>query len=143
MKILDTAGFTKEIHFPIARAVYKVPPKRTWYQKIVKFLVYRRWSEIMSDYVLWVPVLDSYIFIPTAFLSDGASVPKILNSLFNTNGMLLLGAWPHDFGYRYKCLILVDEITGELYTRSFTKTELDEIFESLVYGKVDSKRPQK
>ena len=131
MRILDTSSFTKEIHFPIARAVYNVPPKRTWWQKIIKFLTYRRWSEIMKDYVLWVPVLESYILIPSSFLSDGASVPKILNSLFNTNGMLLLGAWPHDFGYRYKCLILVDEVTGELHVVSFTKAELDEIFKSL------------
>jgi len=131
MRILDTAGFSKEIHFPISRAVYKVPPQRNWYQKIVKFLTYRRWDEVIIDYILWIPALNSYIFIPASFLSDGASVPKALNGLFSTNGMLLLGALPHDFGYRYKCLILVNEMTGELYTKSFTKSELDEVFESL------------
>ncbi len=131
MRILDTVNFTKEIHFPISRAVYKVPPKRNWYQKLIKFLTYRRWSEVMVDYVLWVPLLNSYIFVPVSFLSDGASVPKALNGLFSTNGMLLLGALPHDFGYRYKCLILVSEMTGELYIKTFTKSELDEIFESL------------
>jgi len=131
MKILDTVSFTKEIYFPISRAVYNKPPERTWYQKIVKFLTYKRWDEVMVDYILWIPVLDSYIFIPACFLSDGASVPKLLNGLFNSNGMLLLGALPHDFGYRYKSLILINEMTGELYVRPFTKTELDEIFESL------------
>lgn len=131
MRIFDPETFSKEIHFPIERAVYKVAPKRNWYQKLFKFFTYRRWFEVMSDYIVWVPVLNSYILIPFGFLSDGASVPKILNSLFNTNGMLLLGAWPHDFGYRYMCLILIDEQTGEMQIKPFTKSELDAVFESL------------
>lgn len=129
--IIDMTNVTKEIHFPIARAIYKKPPKRKWYQKIFKFLVYRRWSEVMVNYILWVPLLNAFILIPKRFLSDGASVPKVLNSLFNTNGMLLLGAWPHDFGYRYECLLVLDSLTGEVKVVSFPKKELDTIFESL------------
>ena len=131
MRIIDTDALTKEIHFPIARAVYKAAPKRNWFQKIIKFFTYRRWFEIVKDYIIWVPMLETYIFLPASFLSDGASVPKIFNSIFNTNGMLLLGSYPHDFGYRYECLVLVDEMTGALHVKSFTKSELDEIFESL------------
>ncbi len=131
MKIIDTSDFTKEIHFPVTKAIYNIAPKRVWYQKIVNFITYRRWFEVDADYVLWVPILGSYIFVPKTFLFDGASVPKILNSIFSPTGILLLGALPHDFGYRYEKLILIDEMTGELYIRSFTKSELDEIFESL------------
>lgn len=129
--IIDTEGFVKDIHFPITQAVYKKAPVRNWYQKIFKFFTYRRWFEIKKNYILWVPILNRYIFIPNGFLYDLASVPKLLNSIYNSNGMLLLGALPHDFGYRYQCLVLVDEITGELYFRSFNKKELDEVFESL------------
>ncbi len=131
MKILDTSEFTKEIHFPTVQAIYKKPPKRTWYQKILKFLTYRRWFEVQNDYVLWIPLLDSYIFIPASFVFDGASVPKVLNGLFNTNGILLLGALPHDFGYRYNGLLRIAEETGSLYFKKFSKNELDRIFGNL------------
>lgn len=131
MRIIDTVNLTKDIHFPITQAVYSVPPKRKWYQKIIKFFTYRRWFEVMKDYVLWVPSLGCFIFIPITFLFDGASVPKFLGSLFSPTGMLLLGALPHDFGYRYKCLILVDEITCKLSVRLFNKKELDEVFKDL------------
>lgn len=131
MRIINMDAVTKDIHFPIQNAVYKEAPDRTWYQKLFKFFTYKRWFEIRKEYVLWVPLLESYIFIPEGFLYDLASVPKLLNGIFNSNGMLLLGALPHDFGYRYECLILVNEMTGEIYTRPFTKSELDGIFESL------------
>jgi len=131
MKKINPENFTKKIHFPITRAIYKKPPKRTWFQKLFKFFVYRRSFEMMEDYVLWVPCLNSFIFIPKRFVSDLASVPKVLNGIYNTNGMLLLGAWPHDFGYKYESLFLVDEKTGELTVKSFSKKELDNIFKSL------------
>lgn len=131
MKILDTATLTKDIHFPVTRAIYKVAPKRSWLEKVIKFFTYRRWFELYKDYVLWIPCLESYVFIPNTFVYDLASVPKLLNGFFNSNGMLLLGALPHDFGYRYECLLLIDEMTGELYRKSFTKKELDQIFENL------------
>lgn len=131
MKIVDLTTLSKEIHFPISRAVYNEPPKRTWYQKILKFITYRRFDEIMENYILWVPCLKSYVFIPASLIYDKASVPKVLNGFFNTDGMLLLGSLPHDFGYRYKQLILVHPTTGELYLEDFSKSELDEIFGSL------------
>ncbi len=140
MRILDTALFSKEIHFPIIRALYRSAPKRTWLQKIIRFFTYRRWYEFMFDYVLWVPSLDGYIFIPATFICDNASVPKLLSGLFNSDGMLLLGGYAHDFGYRYKCLLLVDEMTGELYRRPFAKFELDNIFEELCV--MESKFPK-
>jgi len=131
MRTLDTTDFTQDIHFPITRAVYTEAPKRTWYQKILKFATYRRWFDVREDYVLWVPSLNTHIFVPRNFLYDLASVPKVLNGLFNSNGMLLLGALPHDFGYRYECLLLVDPLTDEIYQKPFDKAELDKIFESL------------
>ena len=131
MRIIDMTTVTKEIHFPDTRAVYKPPPPKTWYPNLFRFFTYRRWFEVRKDYILWVPVLQAYIFIPNTFLFDGASVPKILNSLFSPTGMLLLGALPHDFGYRYECLMLVDPMTGELYVRNFTKKELDLLFRYL------------
>jgi len=131
MKIIDLKTLSKDIHFPILRAVYKVAPKRSWWQKIIKFFTYHRWYEFMSDYILWVPSIDKYAFIPTSFVCDNASVPKVLSSLFNSDGMLLLGSYFHDFGYRYQGLFVVDMSTGELVFVTLNKKEFDRIFKDL------------
>ena len=79
---------------------------------------------------MWVPHFASWIFIPKNFIFDGASVPKILNSVYNPNGILLLGAGPHDFGYRYKGLLHAD-YRGYLKFVPYNKDELDNIFNHL------------
>jgi len=131
MKRIDTSKLTKDIHFPINSAVYKEPPKRNFFQKLWRFVTYKRNYEVMDDYVLWIPKLKRFLFVPCHFLYDNASVPKILSSLYNADGMLLLGSLPHDFGYRYQCLLFVCQGSGNLYIKTFTKKELDEIFRYL------------
>ena len=42
-----------------------------------------------------------------------------------------MGALPHDFGYRYECLILVNSMTGVITIKPFLKSELDNIFQNL------------
>lgn len=129
--IIDTSKLHKDIHFPITKAIYQRPSKRNWFQNILKFFTYRRWFQVMEDYIIWVPLLKAFVLIPATFKCDLASVPKLLNGIYNSNGILLLGSYPHDFGYRYQCLILVDEFTGELSKKIFSKKELDDILESL------------
>lgn len=131
MKKIDLSKLTKEIHFPVTQAIYTPTPKRSWWRKLVNFVTYRRKFKFRQDYILWCPFLSQYIFIPNYFIFDGASVPKVLNGLFNPTGMLLLGAGPHDLGYRYKGLILVNQATSELFFQVFTKSQLDKIFKSL------------
>ena len=123
-------SLTKEIHFPIVRAVYNKPVTRTWIKKTGRFFTYTRYYEIMEDYILYVPILDAYIFIPKGFIYDNASVPKLFNNLYRSDGLLLLGSPPHDFLYRYQCLIFVQE-DGSLEFKDFTKKEADRIFNSL------------
>lgn len=131
MRIFKLDTLRKDIHFPINRAIYKKPPKRSWWKKIWKFATYKRHYELMHDYVLYIPILDKYLFVPSGFLYDNASVPKVLSSFFNADGMLLLGALPHDFGYRYECLVFVDMVDGHLYIDPYTKKELDALFKYL------------
>jgi len=131
MKVIDVTQLREDIHFPINRAVYKKPPKRNWFQKLYRFFTYKRNFELMEDYVLWIPKLKKFLFTPAPFLYDNASVPKLLSSLYNSDGMLLLGALPHDFGYRYKCLIFVNEDTGKLHLESCDKYQLDALLRYL------------
>ncbi len=130
MKIVPIDNLRKDIHFPVIRAMYE-PSRNNWFKRMWSFFTYRRKFEVMKDYILWVSSLKAYLFIPNGFIFDGASVPKILNSLYSPTGMLLLGACPHDFGYRYKCLLFVDPVSGKLYINNFNKKELDAVFQEL------------
>lgn len=131
MKLIDLTLLTKEIHFPIIQAIYEPLIKKPWWKKVFAFVTYRRKFEIKQEYSLWCPFLGKYIYLPAGFVFDGASVPKPLNGLYSSTGVLFFGAPPHDFGYRYKGLIHINFPTGGLYFTSYSKKELDRIFESL------------
>lgn len=129
-KQIDNSLLIKEIHFP------KIQPlplnrKKSFFGRIKDFFTLRREFIILEDYYVWSEYLKSFIFIPKNFIFDGASVPKALNSLYNPMGMLLYGAGPHDFGYRYKGLILVNESLNINFFWKFSKTQLDKVFNDL------------
>lgn len=129
MKRVDIKNLSSDLHFPITQAIPSVRDKN-FFKRIISFVTYRRKFQIMKDYCLWVPSIATWIFIPKGFIFDGASVPKILNNIYSPTGMLLLGAAPHDLGYRYKGLLQID-YKGYIFFVSYTKKELDEIFNSL------------
>ena len=131
MKTIDLKELTEEIHFPITRALYKKPPKRNFFQRLWKFVTFKRNYEVMEDYLLYIPSLNKWLFIPAGFKYDNASVPKVLNGLYNADGMLLLGSLPHDFGYRYECLVFVNPLDLSLYIEPYTKEQLDHLFKYL------------
>jgi len=131
MNTTNLEKLDKTFHFPITRAIPEPRKEVPLYKRLLKFGMYRRKFEIMEDYILWIPWEASYLFIPKGFIFDGASVPKILNGLYSPTGVLLGGAGPHDFGYRYKALLFVNVITGDLYIDNRTKAELDNTFQSL------------
>ena len=129
MKTINVKKCTGGIHFPIIRALPTIR-EENFFKRLFSFLTYRRKWQIQVDYCLWVPSLASWIFLPKRFVFDGASAPKILNNLFSPMGMLLFGAGPHDFGYRYKGLIHIDA-KGCLRFVSYDQKELDNIFNHL------------
>ena len=126
---MSELNLTKDIHFPKVRAIYEPPKKRTLPRRIFKFLTYRRKWEVQEDYIIWSDKIGEYVFIPKGFIFDGASVPKILYSIYSPNGILLLGAAPHDLGYRYQGLILVNQKDNALFFRPYSKDWLDLIFD--------------
>jgi hypothetical protein len=129
MITVNTLYCKSGFHFPNIKALPTIKEKnflkRTW-----NFFTYRRKWAIQTDYCLWVPSLSTWIFIPKRFVFDGANMPKILHSLFNPMGMLLFGAPPLDFGYKYQGLLHVDP-KGTLRFVKYTHSELDTIFEHL------------
>ena len=52
----------------------------------------------------------------------------MLSLFYNSTGILLYGSFPHDFGYRYKGLFLIDINDYEVIFEDFTKSKLDNIF---------------
>lgn len=131
MKSIALSSLTKVIHFPITQAMHTPVKKKSFFKRLFNFITYRRKFTVRQDYALWCPYLDQYIFVPDCFIFDGASVPKILNGVYSSTGMLLLGALPHDFGYKYNGLFHVNLETGELFFVLYSKSELDKIFNSL------------
>ena len=129
MKHINLSLCSGELYFPITQAL-PTEQTRSFFKRVWNFSTYKRKFKVKYDYCLYVPSLAKWIFIPAYFIFDGASVPKILNWLYNPTGMLLLGATPHDFGYRYEGLIHVNH-RGQLEFVSYTKKELDKIFGSL------------
>lgn len=129
-KVIDRSKLTKEIVFPDVRAVPD-PKIKGLFKRIKKFLFHRRQWIVISDYIVWSDILKSYIFVPEGFQFDGASVPKIFHSLLGPTGVLLLGACPHDEGYKYGGLILVDHFDGGLTFVPMSKHILDNTFKDL------------
>lgn len=128
MKKIDISSLSKEIHFPIIRAIHKEQLNLSWWQKIFKFTTFTRQYEVMKDYVLYIPKIDKWLFVPQGFIFDNASVPKIFSNIYKSDGVLLFGSLPHDFGYHYQCLLFVNTAKGEVYVRPYTKKDLDSLF---------------
>lgn len=129
MKHIDLSMCSPDIYLPITQGVPMVIVDN-FFKRLWKFSTFRRKFKVREDYCLWVPKLGTWIFVPKYFVYDGASIPKILNSLYSPTGVLLLGALPHDFGYRYEGLFHVDH-RGGLYFVSYNKKQLDSIFDTL------------
>lgn len=118
---------TKDIRFPIIQPIAEDHPKNI-FSRAKKFLTYRRRFSICAPAVIWSDYIKEYIYLPKTFIFDGASVPKALNNFYGPTGILLYGAPPHDFGYRYAGLLLVDQDTLEVFFEPYSKTTLDKIF---------------
>jgi hypothetical protein len=128
MKTINLSLYSNKIHFPVTQAL-PTEISTNFFKELWNFVTFRRKFKVREDYCLYIPSLDIWIFVPAYFIFDGASVPKILNGLYSPTGMLLLGALPHDFGYRYKGLFHV--ISGRLKFVPYTKNELDSLFQTL------------
>lgn len=126
----DVSQLTKELHLPIVRGVIETK-EISFLKRIWRFFSFRRKFEVMENYILWWEELQMFVLIPKTFIYDGASVPKLLGTFYSTVGVLFLGAGPHDIGYRYEGLFLINPITGELVFQRMSKRTLDDLFDNM------------
>ena len=124
---IDKSQLTKNIHFPKTQAQPTQKVKGFW-RLLKSWATFKRFYLILENYIIWSEYLQAYVFIPAKFLTDLASVPKMFNSFFKSDGLLLMGAFPHDFGYKFQGLILVNS-SMTLYFKPFKRAEIDIIFE--------------
>ena len=90
----------------------------------------RKWK-FGQDYVIYYQKENKYIYIPKGFCIDGASVPKILSNIYSSISILFLGAIPHDFGYKYNGLLILNTNTKQLHLETYTRETLDIIFRDI------------
>jgi hypothetical protein len=96
----------KKIKMPIVRPVQYATKKCNVFKRFWRWAIYtRRWM-LVED---WYYILPNgvKIVIPKGFITDGASVPKVLRSLLSPVGILYIPGIIHDFAYKYNKLIEV------------------------------------
>lgn len=136
-KRMNNVKYEKGIVMPIVKPlpIEKIDKELSWWKKIwAKFkrkFVYRRKWILIEDYVLYIPWLDKWLFVPKQFIFDFASVPKLLHSIYGSTNLLLFGSVPHDFGYRYAGLLFINPINNETYFERWKKSDLDKLFNEL------------
>ena len=128
MKIF-TEGLRKDAHFPINQAQ---PMKKIsgFFNKLKRAATFKREYMLIEEYILWSDYLNAFMYFPAPFFYDIISAPKIFNWAYKSDGMLLLGALPHDFIFRYQCVILIGD-EGFLYLKAMTQNEADIVLETL------------
>lgn len=130
MRKFDVSSLTRELHLPVVRGIIETK-ELSLLRRIWRFFSFSRKFELMKDYILWCEELQMFILLPESFVYDGASVPKSLGFLYSTVGVLYVGAGPHDIGYRYEGLFLIDPSSGEVEFRKMSRLELDHVFDCL------------
>lgn len=137
MKIPEKAS---ALHMPITKNIpLDMKNAGSWWKK------YKLWKfglpkeELMEDFYQELPrKCNRFLgfnenvrvccFIPKTFIFDGASVPKMLTSLYLPTGILYLGAFLHDFMYGFEGLIVFTEEMKEFKFVRVVQKEADNIF---------------
>lgn len=77
----------------------------SWWGRLRAWIaIPRRW-EVVADYYFFVEYLGTELKIPTGFIFDGASIPRLLWPLLSPTGILLIPSLFHDYAYRHKELL--------------------------------------
>lgn len=89
----------------------------------------RKWI-LDEDWYFYIESRGISVVIKKGFVFDGASIPKFLRMFFSPVGILLLPGILHDFGYKNRFLLRVNDITGETCKtwESFARWDWDMLF---------------
>ena len=119
------------MQMPIVRPV-RIPTKGLpWYRRAFKAFAPRKW-ELIEDYTYTSTTLRHSILVPAPFIFDGASVPRPLWPFLDPTGLLFIGALVHDFGYRYRGLLLRTRATLPWQFERLSRPEIDETMRTIV-----------
>jgi len=89
---------------PIYRRVAYDLRGLSWWRQLVEVARNPPRMELMEDWIVTLPG-GLRIIVPRGFITDGASIPRLLWWLISPFGPLLEGAILHDFGYQYGYLL--------------------------------------
>lgn len=128
-KTVDQSLLVKKVYFPKMRFLH-LPKQKGIIKKALNFATLKRKVEFLEEFCIWCPRLDKFIYIPKNFIADGASVPKVLHSVYGSFGILFYGSIPHDFGHKYHGLFIVSKYRKVSF-QIFPKEELDAIFKNV------------
>ena len=103
-------------------------PKMLRYQHIFD----TRDIQVVEDFPVNSKTIGPFT-VPAGFMSDGASVPRILWSVFPAYGKYLESAVPHDFGYVHLCLKYPKEVIDKLFRELLEAQRIPEWKIKLMY----------
>jgi len=100
---------------PVLKPIPIVTKGLQFHKAVWKWLKTKRKFVFHEDWYFELPN-GKVVFIPKGFITDGASVPKIFWFILSHVGILLIPAILHDFAYKFRALILVnnDKMTFEI-----------------------------
>ncbi|MDD3814444.1 MAG: DUF1353 domain-containing protein [Desulfocapsaceae bacterium] len=76
----------------------------SWWQQIIMVWKNPPRLELLEDWIITLPG-GLQVIVPKGFITDGASIPRLLWWIISPFGPLLEGAILHDFGYQHGYLL--------------------------------------
>jgi len=113
---------------PILSPIKQKYDDKSIIKKIIAWRTHNRHFQFIEDYIVWVESIQLWVKIPAGFLFDGASIPKLLQSVTSAIDSLFYGSILHDFIYRTGQLIVCNDANyGCWHLKDFKKDEADSI----------------
>lgn len=120
----------EDVNFPVVMGIPMWPRGTSRIKVLLSPMIKRREYIVRADYIAYIPALEKYCLIPSYFVSDLASIPKAI-PWCSHDGLLYRGSIPHDFGYRFKGLLLSEGPGHDFYFTALTQDCCDRVFTSL------------
>lgn len=105
---------------PVYRRVSYQMQGLSWWRQILTVRKEPPRLELLEDWFITLHGIE--VVVPQGFITDGASIPKLLWPLISPFGPLLEGAIIHDFGYqhgylltKYNAMQVYSQLSMEMY----------------------------
>jgi len=103
MSILDSLANLKLTPVPI------VTKGQSFWTRMKNWAFAARTWRVAEDWCIDLHIGSRYVtvFIPSGFIFDGASIPRMFWGLLSPTGVLLIPGLIHDYAYRYDKILIV------------------------------------